>query len=190
MKGSTDKTDVRRVMRARRRAMDAAAKAAADSRVCRDLLSRVALTDGTIAVYLASSAEVDLTDFIRALLSQHRTLVAPRWNGTTYDLARLTSLDAAALRMGPMKIQEPALPNLVAPSDVAVWIVPGLAFTAAGDRLGYGGGWYDRLLTNAAADAVKLGVAYAFQIVPELPTEPHDLPLTAVVCDKMSSSEV
>ena len=62
-----------------------------------------------------------------------------------------------------------------------MWIVPGLAFTRAGARLGYGGGWYDRLLGEAAPVAVALGVAHVFQIVDALPVEPHDRTLSGVV---------
>jgi len=62
-----------------------------------------------------------------------------------------------------------------------VWIVPGLAFTRTGARLGYGGGWYDRLLAGADPSAVLLGVAYPFQMVEELPSELHDIRLTDVV---------
>ncbi len=62
-----------------------------------------------------------------------------------------------------------------------VWIVPGLAFTRTGGRLGYGGGWYDRLLAGTDPSAILLGVAYPFQVVEELPSESHDIRLTDVV---------
>ncbi len=62
-----------------------------------------------------------------------------------------------------------------------VWIVPGLAFTRTGARLGYGGGWYDRLLAGTDPLDILLGVAYPFQMVEELPSEPHDIRLTDVV---------
>ena len=62
-----------------------------------------------------------------------------------------------------------------------VWIVPGLAFTRTGGRLGYGGGWYDRLLAGTDPSDILLGVAYPFQMVEELPSEPHDIRLTDVV---------
>ena len=80
-----------------------------------------------------------------------------------------------------MNILEPAEAEIVKSSEVAVWIVPGLAFTIMGDRLGYGGGWYDRLLSGAAPDATVLGVAYPFQVVDSLPLEPHDIRVAAVV---------
>ncbi len=179
----TDKEAIRRTMRERRRTMSVGEKMIADARIGSTLLSRVGASSGIVAVYLASPAEIDLTPFIRELLACGRTLVAPRWNGVSYDLAELKSLDAGDLQTGPMNILEPREANLIAPMDVAVWILPGLAFTRDGRRLGYGGGWYDRLLADAAADALTLGVAYGFQIVPDLPLEPHDVTLSAIVCD-------
>ncbi len=177
------KDEIRRLMRARRRMLDPAIKASVDKHLAATLCARVQSTPGLVAVYLASPNEIDLTSFIEALHAQGRTIAAPRWNGASYDLAILKSLAANDLQVGPMGIEEPREANLVAPADVRVWIVPGLAFTTDGSRLGYGGGWYDRLLEEAAPDALTIGVAYDFQILPELPTETHDKRLSAVVCD-------
>ena len=136
---------------------------------------------GAVAVYLAAPDEIDLADFIRDLLGRGVTVVSPRWNGTTYELARMAGVSGDMLRRGPMNILEPAAAELVAPSDVVAWIVPGLAFTTDGARLGYGGGWYDRLLASARTDSLKVGVAHEFQIVDDLPREPHDIRLDRVM---------
>jgi 5-formyltetrahydrofolate cyclo-ligase len=63
-------------------------------------------------------------------------------------------------------------------------IVPGLAFTAAGDRLGQGGGWYDRFLSQLRPDCVSIGVCFAEQLVDGLPVEPHDVAVDHVVTDR------
>ncbi len=136
---------------------------------------------GAVAVYLASPDEIDLSTFIREMLGRGVQVVSPRWNGETYDLARLKGLGEGDLRRGPMNILEPAEAEIGMPQDVSVWIVPGLAFTKSGKRLGYGGGWYDRLLAASAGDACKIGVAYEFQIVDDLPSEQHDILLDRVV---------
>jgi 5-formyltetrahydrofolate cyclo-ligase len=70
-----------------------------------------------------------------------------------------------------------------APGAPDVVIVPGLAFTSAGQRLGQGGGWYDRFLASVRDDCVTIGVAFAPQIVDELPTEAHDVALDVIVTD-------
>jgi 5-formyltetrahydrofolate cyclo-ligase len=70
---------------------------------------------------------------------------------------------------------EPERPDVV--------IVPGTAFTPAGDRLGQGGGWYDRFLDRVRPDCTKVGVAFAPQLVEQLPIESHDVRLDVIVTD-------
>lgn len=71
---------------------------------------------------------------------------------------------------------DPAWPDVV--------VVPGLAFTAAGDRLGQGGGWYDRFLSQVRSDCTSIGVCFAEQIVDTLPVEAHDVVVDHVVTDR------
>ena len=101
--------------------------------------------------------------------------------GEAYELAVLKGLDGAYLRKGPIGILEPAEAEIVSPKEVEVWLVPGLAFTRNGKRLGYGGGWYDRFLVEAPKDAWKIGIAHAFQIADDLPSESHDILLSKVI---------
>ena len=109
------------------------------------------------------------------------TVAVPCWDATAARYVLGAYDNTTTLVEGASHIREPAEVHPVAPADFGVWIVPGLAFTRAGGRLGYGGGWYDRLLGAAAPGAVALGVAHAFQIVDALPVEPHDRTLSAVV---------
>lgn len=69
------------------------------------------------------------------------------------------------------------------PGGVDVIVVPGVAFTAGGDRLGQGGGWYDRFLERIDDATVTIGVGFAEQIVETLPVEAHDRRLDAVLTD-------
>ena len=62
-------------------------------------------------------------------------------------------------------------------------VVPGLAFTRTGDRLGQGGGWYDRFLSARSRHAVAIGVGFDLQVVDELPVEEHDVRVDAVVTE-------
>ncbi len=64
-----------------------------------------------------------------------------------------------------------------------VVIVPGLAFTREGQRLGQGGGWYDRFLIGVRGDCETVGVCFHEQLVDELPTLPHDVAVDRVVTD-------
>lgn len=62
-------------------------------------------------------------------------------------------------------------------------LVPGLAFSHSGHRLGRGGGFYDRLLAGRAAHALKLGICFDFQLVETILIEPHDAIMNAVISD-------
>lgn len=184
-----EKSRIRREMKARRKALTAEERAAADAVVCERLKARRDLCEtagafysgSALAVYLAGADEINIDAFIEYMLGAGVNVVAPRWNGQTYVLARLAGLDGKGLRLGPMGIREPVDGEVVEPGEVRAWIVPGLAFTRGGKRIGYGGGWYDRFLASAPRGAVKIGVAHPFQILDDLPGEPHDMRLTAVV---------
>ena len=188
------KDDIRRRMRAIRKALAPEEHERASKVICAKLIDDDLISvaadpfegGGAVAVYLASPDEIDLSEFIIEMLDRGVKVVAPRWNGETYELAKLKSLSESDLRRGPMNILEPAEAEIVKPSEVAVWIVPGLAFTIQGDRLGYGGGWYDRLMADAKG--FKIGVAHEFQIVKNLPHEPHDIPLIRIVTDDLSDT--
>ena len=69
------------------------------------------------------------------------------------------------------------------PMAVDVVIVPGVAFTPDGARLGQGGGWYDRFLARVRPDCTSVGVGFDPQIVDVLPTEPHDVRLDGIVTE-------
>ena len=74
-----------------------------------------------------------------------------------------------------MNIPEPAAhTTIVPPEEIDILIVPGVAFTRSGARLGYGGGYYDRFIPRCTRARV-LALAFEEQLVTELPSEPHDL---------------
>lgn len=166
-------------MRSKRRAVTSEERMRASEIICKQLIDRDFL--GPVAVYLAFADEIDLSAFIESALARGVKLLAPRWTGSTYVLAPLKGLDAESLRVGPMGISEPADPPDDDNLKPTTWLVPGLAFTSDGRRVGYGGGWYDRLMADADASAMKIGIAYGFQMVDNLPSDLHDVRLTEVV---------
>ena len=96
------KDEIRREMRARRKALSAAERAEASAIICAKLKRHLGLGEcmdpfeigSPVAVYLASPDEIDLGDYIEWLLWFGCKVVAPRWNGETYELAVLDGLDA------------------------------------------------------------------------------------------------
>ena len=76
---------------------------------------------------------------------------------------------------------EPVGPPAAGPVEVVV--VPALALDRDGARLGYGGGHFDRFLAGSGAGAVRIGAVFACQLVREIPTMPHDVPLDVIVTE-------
>ena len=182
------KRELRKIMKARRREVPSEERSAYSAALCGNLLEREDVqraigAKGVFAVYLASKEEIDLSPLVERLWAADRRVVVPAWRDDTYRLVAYSP--KTELAAGPMGILEPAPGGegliSVAEGDVSVWIVPGLAFSRSGARLGYGGGWYDRFLSRSAPSSIALGVAYPFQIVADLPLEPHDIPLVDIV---------
>ena len=105
------------------------------------------------------------------LCRKGRTLVNRRIQALS-DLSRST--------FGLLEPLNEALPA-VDPLELDLVIVPGLAFDTSGNRIGFGAGYYDCFL--ASTDAVKLAVAYDFQILDTVPTQPHDVPVDLIVTE-------
>ena len=76
--------------------------------------------------------------------------------------------------LGIRSLYEPTEGKEVVLNEIDIIIVPGLAFTLDGKRLGRGGGYYDRALAELREDALSVGVCFGFQLLETLPTELHD----------------
>jgi 5-formyltetrahydrofolate cyclo-ligase len=133
----------------------------------------------TIAAFSALQGEPDLADFITSHPS-HRW-VYPRVSGD-YLVFHHVPDPASGLRPGAFGILEPdpALPEIQTP-DIDAFICPGLAFDPRGGRLGRGRGFYDRMLAIARPDALRIGVCFPWQMVPDTCSEPHDVPMDQVL---------
>ncbi len=100
----------------------------------------------------------------------------PRVNGVNLDIL---PYDPEHLFSGAFDIDEPEGNEITDPDTLDLIVVPAVAYDKKGNRLGRGKGFYDRLL--GSTKAVTVGVAYDFQLYEELPTEPHDVPVDAVI---------
>ena len=127
-----------------------------------------------VAVYDAQPFEVPLADFVLELSGRGVTVVFPRVIKGSRELVFHVVGDAWA--KGPFGIREPASHCPVrAIADIDVFLVPGVAFTRDGLRLGRGGGYYDATLAKRGPAAQTIGVAFECNVVPEVPTEAHDV---------------
>ncbi|KHF41833.1 5-formyltetrahydrofolate cyclo-ligase [Halalkalibacter okhensis] len=127
-----------------------------------------------LALTISRGKEVDTYFLIETAWKQGKKVVVPRTNFKNREMAfyELTSFDQ--LEDGPYNLKEPNLRRCSAidPKKIELVIVPGLAFDKNGSRLGFGGGFYDRFLPQTKAQRIAL--AFPCQIVPLVPTEPHD----------------
>lgn len=133
-----------------------------------------------IGVYLARPFELSLDPLIEALLESGVQVGAPRvdLNEQKMRFVPLRSLDQ--VRSGPWSVREPEGVEEFSPTVV---LVPSLALDERGHRLGTGGGWYDRFLSTLPL-VLTVGVAFDFQIMPNVPVEAHDHPMHHVWSEK------
>ena len=89
--------------------------------------------------------------------------------------------DKQALCVGAYGIQEPQAGEVCSAGDIDLMVVPGVAFTSSGDRLGRGKGYYDRYMAREGFRALTVGVCYACQLCDELPIEAHDRRVDRVI---------
>ncbi|MCQ2368477.1 MAG: 2-amino-4-hydroxy-6-hydroxymethyldihydropteridine diphosphokinase [Kiritimatiellae bacterium] len=145
---------IRSEMKRKRAKLSPERRDRASHEICEILVSE--LDDAKkICAYEAFKTELDLSEFIEFCRAQGREVIFPEKCGNEY-------------------VVEGA-------SEVDLWICPGLAFSERGDRVGFGGGWYDRFLAKAKSGSRKLGVAYSFQIIPFVPSGSHDIKLDKVI---------
>ena len=128
-----------------------------------------------ILMYHSLPDEVSTHAFLRKWGKRKRFFL-PRVNGVNLEIL---PYDEQRLELGSFHIEEPTGENTVDPEEIELIVVPAVAFDRKGTRLGRGKGFYDRLL--ASTKAVTIGVGYAFQLIDEVPAEPHDVPMNMVV---------
>lgn len=138
-----------------------------------------------LVLYAAKANEV-ATDMIFAhALASGRRVLYPRIDPETHDLSLVRVGDRAELQPGAFGILEPAGAEIARYADLgrALICVPGVAFGLAGQRLGRGGGYYDRLIAALAPQAVTAGLAYSFQVLDRLPESPSDRRVGLIVTE-------
>jgi 5-formyltetrahydrofolate cyclo-ligase len=139
-----------------------------------------------VMAYMSFGSELETTGFISHLLAQGKTLVLPRAErgSRALELYAVRDLERE-LGAGVWGIREPRpeLCRAAAPEEIEFVLVPGVAFTQRCERLGYGGGFYDRLIRGFAKRPSLVAAAFALQIVPELPVSERDRKVDLVVTE-------
>jgi 5-formyltetrahydrofolate cyclo-ligase len=134
-----------------------------------------------VALYAALGTEVDPAEIARRALARGVRVAFPR--AASDRLLVFAACAPGDLVRGPLGAAEPpARAPAVDPGELACVVMPGVAFSEDGLRLGRGGGYYDATLRSLPGVA-RVGLAFEVQLVPTLPREPHDAPMDAVVTE-------
>lgn len=176
------KQQIRAEIGARRKALDPRRVADASASIIGRFQTLEAFrTSETVALYKAIGGEVILEALFSECWTLGKRTCIPVFNPSLkiYEFAEITP--DTPFKTGHYGIQEPIGVEPVSVEKINLMVVPGVAFDRKGNRLGRGGGYYDRLL--AGFGGISAAVAFDFQLFPEIPREPHDRPVDFIVTE-------
>ncbi len=139
-----------------------------------------------ILFYASFRSEVDTMASLKRTFKQRKKVALPLVDEKRRKLFLYRIKDVSELTPGYMGIPEPGITRgrKVNLKDIDVVIVPGAGFDVRGNRLGYGFGYYDKLLSKSERHVTAVALAFEEQIIPEVPGEKHDIKIDKIVTDK------
>lgn len=172
----TEKKALRTKVLAARDAMSVEERARAAAVVCDAVCASQAYAQANVILAYASfGTELQTQTLLERILVDKKILILPRVDKAVgcLQLHHMARLDE--LVVGVWGIREPPVDALIVPvADIELIVVPGVAFDRAGFRIGYGGGYYDKLLPTANPATARLSGTFDCQIVDAVPNEIHD----------------
>jgi len=140
----------------------------------------------TVLFYASFRSEVETLSLIKESLKLGKRVVLPKVDKERHMLRLYEIKDMSELSSGYMGIPEPLLPDgrLVNLDDIDLVVIPGAAFDYSGNRLGYGGGYYDILLSETRKKIPIIALAYEEQLIDSIQSELHDVKVDIIVTDK------
>lgn len=173
-----DKKDIRRRVKAQKSMLSDDERAVAAAKVFEMLEKSAAfMLADRILMYHSLPDELSTEAFI-AKWHMHKHFFLPRVNGVELEVL---PYDRSRLRLGAFHIEEPQGDDVVPVDQMELIVVPAVAYDRSGNRVGRGKGYYDRMLSSAKA--MTVGVGYDFQLVDEIDTEDHDVPVDMVITE-------
>ena len=174
-----DKKELRRQIREQKRAMtreqiDSASQRLAQLLFETDLYKNASVLYG----YMPYNQEVNTRYVLERALRDGKRVAVPKVYGDTMNFIYLEDLSQVA--PSSMGIPEPIADEPIARDERALVLMPGLAFDKAGNRMGYGGGYYDKFLA-AEPTHPTVALCYDFQLVDTIPTDVYDIPVDLVI---------
>lgn len=134
-----------------------------------------------IMFFVSFNSEVCTHDMIKKSLKE-KTVIVPKVAANEIEPSIIIDFDSL-LPSGRFGVLEPVEAAKITHKNIGLVLVPGIVFDKGGHRIGYGLGYYDRFLRKVPK-AVKVGIAFDFQVVERIPREMHDVPVDMIVTDK------
>lgn len=134
-----------------------------------------------LCIYLSAFREPDTSFLISRAFADGKRVCVPITDRANHSLSLSEILPGDGFVKGAYGIREP---ERLRPVPADVWelaVIPGLAFSAVGGRVGFGEGYYDRLL--AGSGGVKAGICHGFQLLKEITTQPHDAVMDWIITE-------
>ena len=179
-----DKQNCRKELLKKRDRMDHDTAAMNSKSVCDKLKS---LNDfNHVMLYLATGNELNLDEFIDYLMERGVSVYVPVCTGKGIMEASLLNSMDDDLEIGTFSIRAPKkeAQRFYDPTILDAVIVPGVGFDTAGNRLGFGGGFYDRYLPRTTPKCKKIAVCHDFQFIDYAYPEDHDFPMDMIVTNQ------
>ena len=140
----------------------------------------------SVLMYVSFRTEVDSFEQLSKILCLGKKLIVPLVNSKQKTLSLYEIKDITELEAGYKDIPEPNVneDRKVELKDIDIVVIPGTGFDIKGNRLGYGGGYYDRLLSKTEKKIPKVALAFEEQILDVVPSEPHDIKMDIIITDE------
>ncbi len=140
----------------------------------------------TVLFYASFRSEVDTKEIINISLKTGKTVILPKVDRQEKVLKLYEIKDINELSPGYMQIMEPTASEerLKSLADIDLLLIPGAAFDLQGNRLGYGAGFYDKLLSDMKKKILIIAPAYEEQVAEKIAAEPHDVKVDRIITDK------
>ena len=177
-----DKRALRREVIARRDALPEPTRAAASRAIAERVTALPEAGEaGSVMLFWSFGSEVDTAPLIERWTAQGKTVALPRIEGS--DVVPVVFAPGAATTETAFGAMEPAEGRVLDPSELDLVVVPGVAFDRTGNRVGYGAGYYDRFLRRTREGVPAVAIAFALQVVPEVPAGRTDRRVDAIVTE-------
>lgn len=136
----------------------------------------------TVMLYISAFKEPSTLEIIKNALNCGKRVVVPVSDTDAEEIIPSYLDDINDLRKGAYGIPEPKTIKPASAADIDFILIPGLAFDAKGNRLGFGKGYYDKLLRETAAE--KTALCYEFQLFDKIPADRHDVPMNTIITEE------